>query len=485
MKPAILLLALALRAFAALSITTVWEVRPTNGLDTNGGGFDAGVGSPGTDFSQQNAVQVAYTDLVVGATTTQVTSAASPFGSTYPGNLIHIASGAGCTTGWFEVVSVAGVTATLDRSAGTAASTCTASLGGALQTLTQLNTNMALTTGVNAWIKAESIITTSAGFTFSYGGTGASNHGSAVQGYTSTRGDGGYLTVQASASTSGSALINVSSASGSTFRNFIIDCNSKANTAGINAQGTAVVTLENVLAKTCSSSGGVTFNNSGHVCRFCLVTGQSSGAGFLLTQSNGPNYCQFCAAIAGTVTGFNLGSGSCYQCISANNTGASSDCFSSTGDSGQAVGLLFSIAYKCGRDGLRINGADTVTVISSVFYGNTGVGLNNITAGSPLAYTLNYNAVGGNGTARTNVTAGANDVTLTADPYTSGGSNIFTMNSAAGGGALLVGAGFPGLFSVGGVSVGLGNADIGTLQHSSGGGGGGGSGSTWTPLLPE
>ena len=46
----------------ALSAGVVWEVR-TTGDDTNGGGFDSTVTSPGTDYSQQTAAQITYTDL--------------------------------------------------------------------------------------------------------------------------------------------------------------------------------------------------------------------------------------------------------------------------------------------------------------------------------------------------------------------------------------------------------------------------------------
>ena len=37
--------------------TGVWEVRPGVGSDSNGGGFDPSVASPGTDYSQQNSAQ--------------------------------------------------------------------------------------------------------------------------------------------------------------------------------------------------------------------------------------------------------------------------------------------------------------------------------------------------------------------------------------------------------------------------------------------
>lgn len=83
----------------ALPATIVFEVRPTNGTADAGGGFDPSVASPGTDFSQQDAVQQAYTDLVIGATTTQLTSALFPLGASLVGNNITLVSGAGTPWG--------------------------------------------------------------------------------------------------------------------------------------------------------------------------------------------------------------------------------------------------------------------------------------------------------------------------------------------------------------------------------------------------
>lgn len=89
----------------------------------------------GIMYNMRDAPHFTYTDLTVGATTTQVTSAAHPFGRNFVGNAIHIISGTGCTfttmTGVLFVSSVSGVTATLNSSAGTAASTCTGNGPGA------------------------------------------------------------------------------------------------------------------------------------------------------------------------------------------------------------------------------------------------------------------------------------------------------------------------------------------------------------------
>ena len=117
----------------ALAAATVWEVRPTNGNDTNGGGFVTG--ATGTDYSQQNAKNTGSADKsttdAVGIGTTTLTSATANFGTTIVGNIIFL-SGSGATTGWYQVVSrTNSTTVVLDRSPGTGTG-WTMNIGGAL-----------------------------------------------------------------------------------------------------------------------------------------------------------------------------------------------------------------------------------------------------------------------------------------------------------------------------------------------------------------
>lgn len=87
-------------------------------------------GTCGIDYSQQNAAQI--TNNVLTGTTTTCTDATTPFGLNHVGNFMAISAGTGVTAGWYEIVSVSGVTATLDRSAGASYSACTYYLGGAV-----------------------------------------------------------------------------------------------------------------------------------------------------------------------------------------------------------------------------------------------------------------------------------------------------------------------------------------------------------------
>jgi hypothetical protein len=96
------------------------------------------VGTWGIDYSQQSSPQFAYTDLVIGSTTTQYVSVLHPVGKNLVGNILRTTSGTNCTSGvngQREVVSTSGTTATVDSSLGTAASVCSAGLGGAKATV--------------------------------------------------------------------------------------------------------------------------------------------------------------------------------------------------------------------------------------------------------------------------------------------------------------------------------------------------------------
>ena len=143
----------------ALPATLVWEIRPTNGTANAGGGFDPSVASPGTDFSQQNAVQQAYTDLTIDAVTnTNITSVARAFSSVDVGNGISITGGTGFTTGIYNIRSVTGVIATVDRAVGTTGSTGgTGDLGGARSGFSVGTTTLqaSLVAGQKAWVKNE------------------------------------------------------------------------------------------------------------------------------------------------------------------------------------------------------------------------------------------------------------------------------------------------------------------------------------------
>ena len=414
----------------ALSSASVWEVRPTNGVDTNGGGFVGG--AAGTDYSQQNAKNtvgnnISTTDVVATGVAT-ITSATASFTSAIVGNIIYL-SGSGITTGWYQVVTYTnGTTVILDRSPGTGTG-ATMNIGGALKTLTQLNTNMA--NGHSAWVKAEATITTATAINFSF----TSNSQSFVAGYTSTRGDGGQVTIQATTTSFTIVQIqNNNNLNTFTLRNFILDCNSEANTNGIATQSYGN-TLENVTVKNYSSSNAFDISQGGSqgiVLRKCLAIsgGGTNPVGFKISANllgTALIDCQ-CLSQAGGI-GFLSAGAVMIRCIAGNFSGTA-DGFQLEGD--QAPTLLEGcIAYNCGRDGFRfISNAFSnygLSIQNCVAYGNGGYGFNNTLTAIPAGgIYLDYCATGDNTSgAATGLTLGPNCVTLSTDPFAAGTSNNF------------------------------------------------------------
>ena len=104
--------------------------------------------------------------------------------------------------------------------------------------------------------------------------------------------------------------------------------------------------------------------------------------------------------------------------------------------------VIMNSVIEANGDGVKVTGTVTVTarsqmrVVNNIFTNNTGYGLNFVT--SQLEYRfVHFNNAYYNNTsgARNNLAAGDNDVTLTADPYTAVGSDDYTLNDTAGGGA--------------------------------------------------
>lgn len=100
-------------------------------------------------------------------------------------------------------------------------------------------------------------------------------------------------------------------------------------------------------------------------------------------------------------------------------------------------------------------------ISNSIFDANGTYGVD-MASGTGFAapFLLYNNAFYNNGTAPTlGVNAGIGTVTLSANPYTTIGTD-FSLNSTAGGGAACKGAGWPGVLNAGGT----GHSDIGALQ---------------------
>lgn len=478
MKKMILLISMCGRlAFSAVTATSVWEVW-TTGASGNGGCFDPSVGSPGTDRSQQSGSQKTYSDLVInGADSTKATSAGVPLVAADVGNCYNITGGTGFTVKRVVLVSVSGSTGTFNESLGTAASTGgQATMGGALDNLTR----PVVVAGNTVYVKATATYTIAATQTFSTAGT-VGNPITYI-GYTSTRTDGGRVTVQRS---SGNISLFSVTAAFRRFYNFIAD----GNSGGTNVKG-FVVTAGGVIVvnskamnftgagfEAGSGSGGAIFQN-------CYATGGTSAAtaAFQTTASSSAGSITFssCTAAGNASIGFLAQAASAtgrilfLRCIAANNTGSSSYDGFKTVPANSLILLQNSVAYNNGGSGLLINGAgvtDASAVMNSAFIGNGAYGINsdvtNYAASGKYQLLMNYNAFYNNALgARNNVQTGDNDITLTGDPFINGSSMEFSLNNTANQGAALRASGGPGVLQSGGTSY----LDIGALQHLDTGG---------------
>jgi hypothetical protein len=90
-------------------------------------------------------------------------------------------------------------------------------------------------------------------------------------------------------------------------------------------------------------------------------------------------------------------------------------------------------------------------IMNNIITNNGAYGINFTTAGPEdrfkAAELIDFNAFYLNTSGhRNNLTAGANDVALTADPYNNYAGKVFSISDTAGGGAACKGAGFPGVF---------------------------------------
>lgn len=442
----------------AFTSTVVWECRRT-GSDSNGGGFDAS--SSGTDYSQQDSPQVAYTDLAIGSTDTQFTSAANPPTSAHVGNVVNVTGGTGFAVQRAQITAVSGGIAICDKSLGTAGSTGgTGNLGGALLSpgiaagLAVAGNTIFLKYSATAWALSNS--NNVAGGRVSLPG-GSSPLIVAFVGYDTTRTrwntDANRPVLQPGANN----VATVTLGGDNLVRNLGL-ANPAAYTGctGITATNVSLVesctvaghkdaffcswtpaTFLNCEASGFTNSGFNGNNQNGITCIACSAHDWSGAAlgGFYAV-----NQAVRCLAYNGTVAGF-VGAGgySFSHCVADAITGASGDGFSL---SGMNVTLLNCVATGCGRYGF-----------------NSGTG----TAGH--GHALIHCAGQGNasGDFTADLAAGtqlAGPIAPSASPWA--GSGNYLPNAAAGAGALLRGAGYPASLPGGPA----GHLDVGAAQHA-------------------
>jgi hypothetical protein len=485
MKPLILLLLLSLPTFATISGSTVWEVRPTVGNDTNGGGFVTG--ASGTDFSQQNAKNSggnnsSETDAVAVGTTT-ITSATASFTAAIVGNIVFFSGGTGTITAqWRQVATfVNGTTITIDASI--AASTgMTMNIGGALATPAQAYTNAISSNTI--WGKA------TASYTVTSAQTLAGQNGQPITfiGYTTTRGDNGQFTW--TTATNSIDLFTFSNAYNYVFQNVIFSTTAGTPGDGFHAsagggtsglvhfvncslQGFAVAILGNFSA----TESFVTIIVENTEIKTSVAQGIfNDGVTVVLgsyIHDNGTDGIATENAI-GQVTGPLFVAHSIIKSNGANGINYNVNTGSPINSAYIWPILLNNAIINNTNDGIRLNvnapgQPGSIIAWNNIIDSNGGFGINGVGT-PPLGIGLTSflsNAYRANTSGnQNNFSAGTGDVALSADPFVSRGGNNFALNSTAGGGTACKGAGFPGVLQIGGT----GHIDIGPLQSSGGGG---------------
>lgn len=414
------------------------------------------------DYSQCGT-GLAFTDLVQ-ATTTTCTSAAMPMGKNFVGNTFTIVSGTGTWTAQtLQISSVTGTTATVEKTlGGTGGTDGTGVMGGCLASPGFAGGKMA--SGNKAYLKVGTYLLTSASSNVSGGvitlpTSSSTNIRSGLVGYNLLRPDrptGAYRpTIKASGISTVDMLSHGASNSQCLF--LIIDGDSLTSIRGIASASSG--TNHFISVKNCTRNG---INNG--TCVFCDVTGSTtaSGGAFNSCAAYG------CVAWSNSISGFS--NGTPFQCVSVNNSGASSDGFVfSSGGAWHSC-----TAYGNGRDGFRITSSASRTLaINCIGYANTGTNFN-VSASNGVNQTYNCAAgLGGVSSAdfSSNFSPDTQEgsITLTADPFTAKASGDFSLNNDAGGGAACRAAGIIGAFP--GIST-TAYPDIGAVQSQSSGGGG-------------
>ena len=474
----LLLLASGL-GFAALPSTTVWEVRPTVGSDSSGGCFDSA--KSGTDYSQQNAAQFSGTNLV-SVSSLVVSSVTHNFVATDVGNCINITAGTGFTTGFYEIVSVAANQATLDRSPGTVGVGGTWAEGGALNTVSVVNTNW--TASNVAWVKATGTYTVTTALTITLDSHPAPATPASIIGYTSTRGDNGQFIW--TTATNSIDLVDLNGSQNVLFQNIIFSSTAGTPGAGLLSGKTGSSQALTTTIRNCKFSGfvvGVDGNftvgqsfvglyiinsrftaNTSHGIRNAgttLIVGSQSD------NNGGDGFNSATTAPLGITQTYTFQSSVFYK----NAGNGINMAFTNAGGSGVPTLMLLNcdVSTNTGAGVLMGNALDPYAQFNnSIFDANGTYGVDAGSGTVTISALLNSNAFFNNTTAPTrNINAGVGTITLTANPYTTIGTN-FALNNTTGGGKLLKGAGFPGTIPNGGTGA----VDVGALQTAGSAGGG-------------
>jgi hypothetical protein len=453
-------------ARAALPAAAVWEVR-TTGSDSNGGCFKEG--ATGTDYTQQDAAQYTPTGMTTSGAAALIayTSAAADM----VGNCINITGGTNFIPGIYEIQSaVVGVSITVDRNATSGiGADGTGNIGGALLNPSKPDYS-GITAGNFVWIKAGTYATSTKLLMEIRGDN--TNGAISWTGYDAVRGDNTGTRPVITTAVSGLALVDI-------MARLRVFNNLKFTHTG-STRGYAFESL------TSFTYGDMWIN--------CIFDGMLSA--FKMDNQgawyNGAVLLIDSQVINSTSQGIRANAGVIIRSVIANN--ASDGIYPTDNSNSQYFWVIEdNLIYGNGGKGIHNYGFGSFIVFArhNTIYNNAGDGIggvgdtmgileSNIIYGNG-AYGTNFPAitvrgiVGANNAYGANVTAASstaftsvyNEKVLTGNPFTNAASGDFSLNNTAGAGALLRGAGLPGVFA-GGLSTGY--SDIGAIQHQAVGG---------------
>ena len=447
----------------ALSSATVWECR-TTGNDLNGGGFRGG--AAGNDYTQQDSPVLSLSDCDA-VNTTNLHSLTGGFTSAMVGNLIQI-SGGSLTPGYYEIKTFMDVqNITLDRICGTGSGS-TGRIGGGLATLSKLASSMI---GSNkAFVRGSGIYTSTATITFAANVTPTNTvPPSRLIGYSTVRGDNGLFTVQLQTNSNLTALNFAGS--GWVAEGANVDCNSLPSSTGISLGG-QYSDCRRCRVSNFTSSGIMAVTTDSAISDCEITAGKTGATGISTSSAN--------VKIIRNYVHDNLGVGisATYDDdvtwnVVTNNAGATSDGIRI----GYGTVAMFNTVHNNGRNGISkvdnslINGQMRNNILSAnAGYGYSGGASPGLPADSRYDGNAYFNNTLGprvncddiSGVNSVNPYINILDAILTTNPFSNPSSSDWSLNSAAGGGALCRAAGSPGLL-MGSSKAGF--VDFGALQH--------------------
>ena len=407
----------------------------------------------GVDYSQQDAYR--YTgNFVVQAATTNIVGSGITINRSWVGNLINLTSmGAGSAiSGYYNIASVGGTVATLDRTAGTAGSTSVGYVGGALSSpamasgLSVLGNKIYIKTGIYT-INVD-VGNVSGGKILTKGGrTGTQFYGPHLfEGYSVIRGD----KVNPPTIKAGTAVTNVGMYMidirdhVNRFENLIIDGSNGSNIQGIrDTQQTVGNFISRCEIKNCYI-GFQALTGTANEIFLSKFSGHTNNA---INIQGGSFKIVNCSFYDNFFTPVYMTSGTISNCIIANNSGATTD-----GIYTYWLDMIINCTIvNNGRHGVfweNNGGSFNHTFINNIVANNGGSGLFSNVAplfANTVEFNTFYNNAGGNITRITGHNL-PNNLILSANPFVDSSNGNFALNNIAGAGASVRGSGSPRVF---------------------------------------